>query len=71
MRFAAGATPFEAFLIGALLVVPIATAYADENAENDAFSVPRAEQIVKSVIAQFWSPVAGCEPINCASSCRE
>ena len=49
MRFAAGAAPFEALLIGALLVVPIATAYADENGGNDVFSVPRAQQIVQSL----------------------
>ena len=58
MRFATGAAPFEALLIGALLVVPIATAYADENGGNDVFSVPRAEPIVKSLektrFAESW-----------------
>ena len=49
MRFLAGAAPFEALLIGVLLLMPIAAAHADEDADDDAFSEPRAEQIVKSL----------------------
>ncbi len=49
MRFLAGAAPFEALTIGVLLLMPIAAAHADEDADDDAFSEPRAEQIVKSL----------------------
>ncbi len=63
MRFLAGAAPFEALLIGMLLLMPIAPAHADDDADDDAFSEPRAEQIVKSLekarpaMGRFPSPL--------------
>ena len=68
MRFLAGAAPFEALTIAVLLLMPIAAAHADEDADDDAFSEPRAEQIVKSL--EKARPAKGWfqSPLDLASS---